>query len=351
MICKSAACGLTLVLSLTISLSWGNALADDRTGFSPAEWQQKDEAFKNWCQQGKNVGQSVYFPDVRTQAMALRQAFCNGNIDQPLTLNQDIVGLLGALERYLPQSTIPATLYAEQLAWVQEGRMASLFKTKTTPQLSVEAGDSGKLPIQGGTLSACNQMAANAARGDCADALADFKRLYNFAQATAAQSDAFLVADRLKTLEQNWNQFFEESKSQTIWELAVNGALFQDEVKANEFAPPPDWQLVLLHPTVVIEDVRGALDGDQLKEALMVEVIGADWWQQDDWYLPSGASLVATYSDRSGVDDWGYGLALHFDSKFTLGASNHGGDVGVFITVDLLKLLQSKQSTLESYLK
>ncbi len=30
------------------------------------------------------------------------------------------------------------------------------------------------------------------------------------------------------------------------------------------------------------------------------------------WYLPSGSSQIATYSDRSGVDDWGYGVALSF---------------------------------------
>ncbi|KKL95577.1 hypothetical protein LCGC14_1853200 [marine sediment metagenome] len=81
----------------------------------------------------------------------------------------------------------------------------------------------------------------------------------------------------------------------------------------------------------------------------MIEAIGVDWWKQDKWFLPSGGAIIATYSDRSGVDDWGYGVSLNFDSKFTLGASDHGGDIGFFITIDLLKLIQDKASTIKKY--
>ena len=54
-------------------------------------------------------------------------------------------------------------------------------------------------------------------------------------------------------------------------------------------------------------------------------------------------------SDRSGIEDWGWGAALHFNSVYTLGVASHSGDPGFFVSTDLLKLFQSQEKTLGKF--
>jgi len=81
----------------------------------------------------------------------------------------------------------------------------------------------------------------------------------------------------------------------------------------------------------------------------MLEIIGVNWWRNTKWYKPSGVSAIALYTDRAGIDDVGYGVAIHFASKFTLGYADHGGSDGYFISVDLLELLKDKKTLLNEY--
>ena len=67
-----------------------------------------------------------------------------------------------------------------------------------------------------------------------------------------------------------------------------------------------------------------------MDEAIGLEIFGANWWKQDQWYVPSGGSVLAPYSDREDVADWGYGLTIHFKNSYTLGYTKHGSDDGVF---------------------
>jgi hypothetical protein len=99
----------------------------------------------------------------------------------------------------------------------------------------------------------------------------------------------------------------------------------------------------------VIENVDAALEGDQTKEALLIEAVGVNWWSERPWYMPSGGSLVALYSDRSATADVGYGVAVHFRGVYTVGYAVHDGDDGVFISVDLLKFFQDKRKIISTY--
>lgn len=319
------------------------------------DFQGMDKELKSWCEQNPLVMNVKVFKNASIQAKALRKDFCNKDIQDYTHLQDRVVELLGELKILFPDTNQQSKRFLDTLRkeeWVRikaTGELAQ-FEVLDDPLLAISLDSVLPHRIQNELLNECNASAKLiAGEFDCKAALKEFSVIYDFAQSTLAQPLAFELSKRLSALEKNWDEYYNQSKSQTIWELALNGYLFQRENKENEFSIPPSWQLVFMHPTIVVERVGGAADGDQLKEAIMIEVIGADWWNQNKWFLPSGWSIITTYSDRSEVDDWGYGVALNFNSKFTLGVSDHGGDTGLFITLDFLKLLQDKATTIEKY--
>ncbi len=64
---------------------------------------------------------------------------------------------------------------------------------------------------------------------------------------------------------------------------------------------------------------------------------------------PVGVSFVSVYADRSDVDDFGLGVMLHVNNNYSLGVTWRDGDTGFFLTVDLLKLFEDKQSNFQKY--
>jgi hypothetical protein len=157
------------------------------------------------------------------------------------------------------------------------------------------------------------------------------------------------VKQYLDGLQLQWDDFLTRSRAQTALELAVNSYFWRKDKTSGMFLEPPTWQLVLLHPSVVLEYVDKALDGNRSEEGLMLEVVGANWWRSKSWYVPTGASYVLVYSDRAGLPDWANGVAVYFDSKYVLGATRRDGNTGYFISVDLLELYKDKKKTLDKY--
>jgi hypothetical protein len=157
-----------------------------------------------------------------------------------------------------------------------------------------------------------------------------------------------------------WQVYFDESIPQWPWELAlVNGPIYGNKLKHEKgLGKLPDWQLIVAHPEVALEYVDGAADGDQLKPALMVELVGADFWswkdgakQKGPWGspIPLGLGLVATFTDRADSDDWGFGGIIHFNHIYNIGATFRGSDTGIFVSVNLAKLFENKSKKAEKY--
>jgi hypothetical protein len=204
-------------------------------------------------------------------------------------------------------------------------------------------------PVAPADLAACDARAkAMVKDSSCKNALQDFADVYTYAQAGFAARDAIAFSNHIGELRGEWDQFLTNTRSQTILELALNSYLYRKH-ESEKFTSPPSRQYILLHPDVVIEDVSGALDGERTQEALMVELAGINWWREKPWYYPTGASVIALYSDRSGNDDVGYGVALHFKGVYTLGYSVHGDEGGVFISGDLLKVFEDKKKVLDAF--
>ncbi len=180
----------------------------------------------------------------------------------------------------------------------------------------------------------------------------------NYIKRKAALDKIGSVAEKRKA---QWQVYFDESISQWPWELAfVNGPIYERKLKNEKgLGPVPDWQVIVLHPDVALEYVSGAVDGDQLKPALMVEIIGANFWswengakQKGPWGLPVplGISLIATFTDRADTDDWGYGGVIHLNHIYNIGATVRDGDTGFFVSVNLAELFENERKKAEEYL-
>ena len=158
-----------------------------------------------------------------------------------------------------------------------------------------------------------------------------------------------------------WQVYFDESIPQWPWELAfVNGPIYGNKLKNEKgLGKVPDWQLIVAHPDIALEYVDGAADGDQFRAALMVEIIGADFWSWEDgakqkgpgkFPIPLGLGFVATFADRADSDDWGFGGVIHFNHVYNLGAIFRGSDTGIFVSLNLAKLFENKSKKAEKYL-
>ncbi len=195
----------------------------------------------------------------------------------------------------------------------------------------------------------CKELALKNNCKDCRGYIETYFKAYNKLQQILQNLDAVRVTKYLDITENDWENYYKKGRSQTVVERLVNGYFWRKDKKPGMFLSPPDTQYILFHPSIVIENVPDALDGSETEEGIMLEVAGINRWRRDKWYQLSGGSVVTVYSDRNTVDDWGYGLSLHFGNKFTLGAVDRDGDIGYFISLDVLELFKDKKTYLDSY--
>ncbi len=160
-----------------------------------------------------------------------------------------------------------------------------------------------------------------------------------------------LAGKSLSIKDYEWNGYIEESRSQTMFDIAFTTFVYEKTYgkQPDVFASPPKVQWFLMHPSITIENVNGALDGDESKEALAIEIVGFNYWQDACFGYACGASLIVNYADRNGIDDQGWGVMFHVDNSYSFGVTKHGSETGFFISVDLLKLFQDKKSSFTQY--
>lgn len=146
-----------------------------------------------------------------------------------------------------------------------------------------------------------------------------------------------------------WDHYFTTAIPQWPWENMINGAIYEKAIEGKTGSvEPPTFQVIAAHPDVVLEYVPDAEDGQQFKGALMVEVVGVNFWKWKDngdmggvlFGYPVGVGLVTTFTDRAGLDDWGYGGILHLNHLFNIGVTVRDGDVGYFVSANLARLFR-----------
>ncbi|MCG7964462.1 MAG: hypothetical protein N0E54_17305, partial [Candidatus Thiodiazotropha taylori] len=152
-------------------------------------------------------------------------------------------------------------------------------------------------------------------------------------------------------LESEWGGYFEKSRPQTLLDSMFTTFMEQSYFSQNRLLGPMSRQWFAIHPSLVIENVGNAIDGDELAPALAIEWIGVNWWDKKTSAVgyPIGISLSSVYSDRSSAKDIGHGLMFHFDNSFSLGITNHDGETGFYVTVDVLNIFAKKKQRINHY--
>jgi hypothetical protein len=302
------------------------------------------------CTADTKPNKAVYFPEMASAAIEVRRVVCvrGGGEEDVVRAMVDFLEKESAAERLRPfgfgATQNPLKDAADGID-LTTGTIPTISRT-LTGSLSV----AGRGTFAPADVAVCDAKANELAKDtDCKSALEEFAQIYGYAQTTFGARRALSFATSAANLSKQWDEFAKNTRSQTILELAVNSWRYRRNEPAH-FRAPPTSQIVLLHPALVVENVKGALDGEKTQDALMVEIIGMNWWREKPWYYPSGASVVALYSDRTGNDDTGYGVAIHFKSVYTIGYSKHGDEGGVFISGDLLKFFADKKKLIDGYL-
>lgn len=177
--------------------------------------------------------------------------------------------------------------------------------------------------------------------------------------------------NRLNGLDSRWKSYFDETNPQNFLELFVNRWAVRKFAKGEcqvgddkcslynnlTFYSPPSYRIRTLNTSVALEFIDEADDGNQFEETLILDIIGLDWWSWSENMRGRslGASFIAAFSDRSGVNDFGVGFSFTFNDKFSVGVTTHDGSEGIFLSVDLQKHFVSwnerKKSGFSAYSK
>jgi hypothetical protein len=153
----------------------------------------------------------------------------------------------------------------------------------------------------------------------------------------------------LVKLDEQWDYYFDEARSQFWWEFTANNLLYNPP--GNKFSAPPHGQLILFHPQAAVEYVGGDATVDKAYNLVgIVELVGYNRlrWRKGGAYSnwPVGISLIVSYVPATLGDDFGYGLMIHVKNNYSFGVTRR--DTGVdeettwVFSVDLNKLFLEK---------
>lgn len=161
------------------------------------------------------------------------------------------------------------------------------------------------------------------------------------------------LSERTSVLRSEWDYYLETARSHTLLDATFTTFMEKDYLAQDRLVGPMQKQWFLIHPSIVIENISDASDGDEISEALAIEWIGVNWWHEDSSPIgyPFGVSLTSIFSDRASVDDIGHGLMLHFDNSISVGWADHDGSDSIYVTVDFLNLLAEKKGRWTDYRK
>jgi hypothetical protein len=186
------------------------------------------------------------------------------------------------------------------------------------------------------------------ANKSCEAVFNDYKDAFNVYRKAYDQFVDETNKQLLVSLNRQWDNFLETSKSQTALEVWLTTLWHADHFKKDHIVGPPSSQIIALHPQLVYEYLNEAVDGNNAEFGLAVEWLGINYWNKK---MPFGFSVTSVYTDRLSVPDIRTGIMLHIDNRYSLGWGYRDGENSVYVSMDLLTLFQSKRQQYERYLK
>lgn len=342
----------SLASRLLLCMAASSVLAQSPDGELPAGSDLKRD-FDNACTKERDIPNVRFFETSAAVAESIVDGFCSRRFDEERVVS-GVQRVLESLTREASDHGLDTDPTLEMLA-INAGLIVE--SEGVAPSMTVREGDdSYQLVISPhrarAALEQCSRVAVRVSEDEdqsCDSYFREIKTIYDHAQAVYSNATAAPLARALTALDGQWDRFLEQSKAQTPWEVAYNGWRFQREHKdARGFVPPPDRQYIVLHPSIAIDYTNGATDGEQMQEAIVIDIAGVNWWGPKARWL-SGFALHTAYSDRAEVDDWGYGISLFFRSNYTVGVTWRDDDVGLFVSVDLLKPLNDASAIMKAF--
>ncbi|HEY0974644.1 MAG TPA: hypothetical protein VGE57_09140 [Solimonas sp.] len=152
------------------------------------------------------------------------------------------------------------------------------------------------------------------------------------------------IAPEMARLDAMWDAYFNDARSQTIFEYWINGYFWnRGKTRVEGFPKPPSSQIIFAHPGVSLEYVPGADNSsDRFKPAVHLEVIGYNGWSYDQQTGgirgARGFSLGILYADRDGAHSVRPLLQFHVNNTLSLGLTHRDGETGVVISAALLEM-------------
>lgn len=324
----------------------GISKADENTPVSQKISKPQVELNK-FCKIKVDILNPKHFKDAYLEAIEIRENFCNPLNAESRNAQKYVINFYKHLNEVISLEDIDR-IQKSEINELDKGPGLTAFNydfSEDKTRMNIVYVD-----ISRDSISKCEQKAKSiSSTMECSDLMDEFNGIFEIVFGPVAIRDVIDHYLYTTNLGQEWDDFIELSKPQTIWERYVNGRIFSNKNSDDGFLPPPEKQLIFLHPGLAFENIGAAIDGDEVKESFSLDIIGVNWWKRDKWYAPSGISLTAIYSDRADIDDLGYGFSLHFKSKFFIGVSRHGSENGVFASFDLIELFKGKLKIKESY--
>ncbi|MFC1589141.1 hypothetical protein ACFL3P_02605 [Pseudomonadota bacterium] len=289
------------------------------------------------------------FPKSYQAAVELSKALCEHHIRSETEISEytkqkAIDWKLTAYEETAPLKTVgidPSTIIDHIYDEILDGAPYIYLKAERSPTLFYRATDGAPIPIVDD--NACKTLTTG---------LSCYRTLAQFGKTTEAINDPSNIETLEETYEKlglyntAWDDYFTKARSQTFIELGLNTWRYKDQLDKGENVLPPSSQLIFLHPTAAIEYVDKAVDGQQQKDALIIEWVGMNWWNMS---VPLGFSVFSSYTDRTDQDDHALGLMVHINNNYSIGYTHRNGGNGVIITLDLLKIFEDKKTNLDKY--
>lgn len=202
-------------------------------------------------------------------------------------------------------------------------------------------------------LEECKQKMSVETRGACIQYLDEWTKKASLYKYQLVKKPAAEIVRLSMEYSKEWERFYDEGRAQTFIDTAYTAKRYSNVLNKPEFVMPPEVQYFLFRPSIVMEYVDDEPDGNKFKEALAFELYGFNYWDGCDWLgMPCGASVVTTFSDRAIVDDYSFGLMFHIKNHYSIAVTKNFGDndhTAVFVTVDLLKALESKKERFKDW--
>lgn len=286
---------------------------------------------------------------------------------------RDIAAAFGRLADEAAPGAQTKTMYAKlrERAEATETALESALAIKQVPDIAPFGADTWKIPPndlslkQSGELPAINvdhdldADCQTVASELCRNALRQGRelmlqwKLANDISFAASRASVDAIAKRIVAQEALWNRYLYDSKPMLPFDFVLTdwltGGWSHSDQYPEGFRDPPGTQWFLFHPAAGFEYASAAAAGQRLQPVLYIELIGANRWRDDKRWFDvtglrrlSGFSLVASYADRAGFKDVGYGGLFTFDNVYSIGIVRYGRQTGVFVSVDLANLWRDK---------